>query len=83
MTTHSFHRALATPLVAAGVDVSMAARRTADTKEVMFGHYLLGAEETSVSAAEILEARLLGHGLPISEVFTRSLPPAPQTEESS
>jgi hypothetical protein len=83
MTTHRFHRALATQLVAAGIDVFMATRRMDHTKEVMFGHYLLGAEETSVAGAEVPEARLLGHGLPISEVCTRSLPPAPQTEERS
>lgn len=72
VTTHRFRKVQATQLVAAGVDVDTAARRMGHTKEVMLGHYVLGAEDKSVAAAEIVEARLIEQGLPIGEIFSRS-----------
>jgi integrase len=70
VTTHRFRKVQATQLVAAGVDVDTAARRMGHTKQVMLGHYVLGAEDKSVAAAEIVEARLIEQGLPIGEIFT-------------
>lgn len=70
VTTHRFRKVQATQLVAAGVDVDTAARRMGHTTQVMLGSYVLGAEDKSVAAAEIVEARLIDQGLPIGEIFS-------------
>lgn len=70
VTTHRFRKVQATQLVASGVDVDTAARRMGHTKEIMFGHYTLGADDKSIAAAEIIESRLIEQGLPLSEIFS-------------
>lgn len=81
VTTHRFRKVQATQLVAAGVDVDTAARRMGNTKGVMLTHYVLGAEDKSVAAADIIEARLIEQGLPIGQIFSDSpllqRPPTP------
>lgn len=69
VTTHSFRRAAATQLVAAGVDVDSAARRLGHTKEVMLGSYVLGAEDRQQAAADTVEDRYTEMGLPLGELM--------------
>ena len=69
VTTHSFRRAAATQLVAAGVDVDSAARRMGHTKEVMLGSYVLGAEDRQQAAADTVEDRYTEMGLPLGELM--------------
>ncbi len=69
VTTHSLRRVSATELVAAGVDVDTASRRLGHTKEVMLGHYVLGADDRAVAAAATLEARLAERGLGLGELL--------------
>ncbi len=82
VTAHRFRKVQAIQLVAAGVDVDTAARRMGHTKGVMFAHYLLGAEDKSVAAAELVEARLIEQGLPIGEIFTGATTPKAPTQKA-
>ena len=69
VSPRSFRRTADTQLVAAGVDVDTASRRQGHTKEVMFRHYLLGADDKAAAAASLLEERLVEQGLPIAELL--------------
>jgi integrase len=70
VSLHSFRRTADTQLVAAGVDVDTAARRSGHTREVMFKHYVQGADDRAVAAALTLESRLINQGLVMGELLT-------------
>lgn len=74
-TTHTFRRVSATELMAAGVDPDTGARRLGHSTEVMISDYVLGADDQSVAAAGVLEARLIERGMPIGDILGRALTP--------
>jgi integrase len=71
VTVHSFRRTTDTQMIAAGIDVDTAARRSGHTREVMLRHYVQGADDKAIAAAAALENRLIDQGLPIGELLAR------------
>lgn len=69
VTTHRFRKVQATELAAAGVDVDTAARRMGHTKEIMFGHYMLGSEDKAIEAGTTIEVRLVDRGMGVDGYF--------------
>jgi integrase len=69
VTTHRFRKIQATQLMAAGVDPDTSARRMGHTTEIMLSHYVLGADDRTIAAAETIEARLADQGFPVGAML--------------